>query len=136
MGEGRQVPFGATTHGHRFLAPAVFDVIGFDDYRVKLAHAKVMLDPAERRKLIAEQAAGLAKNAGVTVKDDAGLLDEVAGLVEWPQVLMGRIDAAFMDLPGAVLSTTMRSHQQYFSHEKPDGTIGREPCGERGCQYG
>src|SRR3546814_10420155 len=73
--------FCATTHGHRFLAPAVFDVIGFDDYRVKLAHAKVMLDPAERRKLIAEQAAGLAKNAGVTVKDDAGLLDECAGLV-------------------------------------------------------
>src|SRR3546814_755487 len=63
MGEGRQVPFGATTHGHRFLAPAVFDVIGFDDYRVKLAHAKVMLDPAERRKLIAEQAAGLAKRS-------------------------------------------------------------------------
>src|SRR3546814_17782937 len=77
MGEGRQVPFGATTHGHRFLAPAVFDVIGFDDYRVKLAHAKVMLDPAARRKLIAEQAAGLAKNAGVTVKEAAGLLDEV-----------------------------------------------------------
>src|SRR3546814_14689994 len=105
-----------------------------------------MLDPAERRKLIAEQAAGLAKNAGVTVKDDAGLLDEVAGLVEWPQVLMGRIDAAFMDLPGEVLSTTMRSHQKYFSTEKPDGTladrflvvankIGRASCRERVCQY-
>src|SRR3546814_8369361 len=100
------------------------DVCSSDlDYRVKLAHAKVMLDPAERRKLIAEQAAGLAKNAGVTVKDDAGLLDEVAGLVEWPQVLMGRIDAAFMDLPGEVLSTTMRSHQKYFSTEKPAGTL-------------
>src|SRR3546814_6937626 len=71
MGEGRQVPFGATTHGHRFLAPAVFDVIGFDDYRVKLAHAKVMLDPAERRKLIAEQAAGLAKKERKSTRLDS-----------------------------------------------------------------
>src|SRR3546814_15202484 len=64
MGEGRQVPFGATTPGPRFLAPAVFDVIGFHDYRVQLAHAKVMLDPAEPRPLTAEPAAGLRKNAG------------------------------------------------------------------------
>ncbi|MGE5768405.1 MAG: glycine--tRNA ligase subunit beta, partial [Bacteroidota bacterium] len=64
-----------------------------------------------------------AKGAGVTVKDDAGLLDEVAGLVEWPQVLMGRIGEAFMDLPGEVLSTSMRSHQKYFSTQKADSTL-------------
>src|SRR3546814_18229608 len=112
MGEGRQVPFGAQSRGHRFLAPAAFDIIGFDDYRVKLHGAKVMLDPAERRALIARQAAALASEAGVKVKDDAGLLDEVTGLVEWPQVLMGRVDSAFLDLPAEVLSTSMRSHQK------------------------
>jgi glycyl-tRNA synthetase beta chain len=123
MGEGRQVPFGTTTAGHRFLAPAPFDVISFDDYRVKLSNARVKLDPAERRALIATQAAALAKEAGLQVKEDAGLLDEVTGLVEWPQVLIGRIDAAFMDLPGEVLSTSMRSHQKYFSTEGPDGSL-------------
>jgi glycyl-tRNA synthetase beta chain len=123
MGEGRQVPFGAQSRGHRFLAPAAFDIIAFDDYRVKLHGAKVMLDAAERRQVIADQAAALAKGAGLTVKDDAGLLDEVTGLVEWPQVLMGRIDASFMDLPGVVLSTSMRSHQKYFSTQKPDGSL-------------
>ncbi|MGF1628749.1 MAG: glycine--tRNA ligase subunit beta [Kiloniellaceae bacterium] len=123
MGEERQVPFGTTTAGHRFLAPAPFDVASFDDYRVKLSNAKVKLDPAERREIIAAQAAALAKRAGLSMKDDTGLLDEVTGLVEWPQVLMGRIDAAFMDLPGEVLSTSMRSHQKYFSTERTDGSL-------------
>ena len=123
MGDGRQVAFGAQSRGHRFLAPAAFDVISFDDYRVKLHGAKVILDPAERRGIIAQQAAALAQEAGLRVKDDAGLLDEVTGLVEWPQVLMGRIDAAFMDLPGEVLSTSMRSHQKYFSTQNADGTL-------------
>src|SRR3546814_16662300 len=124
MGEGRQVPFGAQSRGHRFLAPAAFDIIGFDDYRVKLHGAKVMLDPAERRALIARQAAALASEAGVKVKDDSGLLDEVTGLVEWPQVLMGRVDAAFMDLPTEVLSPSMCSHQKYFSTDTPPGQPG------------
>src|SRR3546814_13233392 len=100
------------------------DVCSSDlDYRVKLAHAKVMLDPAERRTLIAEQAAGLAKNAGVTVKEDAGVPDEVAGPVEWPQVLMGRIDDAFMDLPGAVRAPHESSHQNYFLPERQNGQL-------------
>lgn len=123
MGEGRAVAFGNITQGHRFLAPDAFEVSGFADYRQKLAAAKVILDPAERRKTIAEQAAALAKAAGVSVKDDQGLLDEVTGLVEWPQVLIGRIGEAFMDLPGEVLSTSMRSHQKYFSTQKPDGSL-------------
>ena len=123
MGETRRVPFGNTTQGHRFLAPESFDVIGFDDYRVKLSNAKVMLDPAERRAVIAEQAAALTAQAGVRLKDDPGLLDEVSGLVEWPQVLMGRIDETFMDLPAEVLSTSMRSHQKYFSTETAEGQL-------------
>ncbi len=123
MGEGREVAFANTTQGHRFLAPDTFEVSGFADYRAKLAEAKVVLDPAERRATIAEQATALAKKAGVTLKDDAGLLDEVTGLVEWPQVLIGRIDEGFMDLPAEVLSTSMRAHQKYFSTEKPDGSL-------------
>lgn len=123
MGEGREIAFANTTRGHRFLAPEPFEVTGFADYRDKLLNAKVMLDPAERRATIAEQAGALAKSAGVAVKDDPGLLDEVAGLVEWPQVLMGRIDATYMDLPGEVLSTSMRAHQKYFSTETPGGGL-------------
>src|SRR3546814_17022788 len=94
MGEGRQVPIGATTHGHRFLAPAVFDVIGFEDYRVQIANATAMLDPPERRKLIAEPAAGRAKNAGVTVKCADALPTAVDGLLRWPQVRLERLETS------------------------------------------
>jgi glycyl-tRNA synthetase beta chain len=123
MGEGRELRFAATTKGHRFLAPDPIDVTGFADYHDRLLKAKVILDPAARRKIIAEQASALAQKAGVTVKDDPGLLDEVTGLVEWPQVLLGRIDETFMDLPGEVLATSMRSHQKYFSTESADGSL-------------
>ncbi|NIA70221.1 glycine--tRNA ligase subunit beta [Pelagibius litoralis] len=123
MAEGRLVAFGDSTEGHRFLAPQRFAVSDFADYRDKLRSAKVVLDADERRSLIAEQATALAAAEGVTLKGDPGLLDEVAGLVEWPQVLMGRIDEAFMTLPGEVLSTSMRSHQKYFSTETADGNL-------------
>ncbi|MEO3430980.1 glycine--tRNA ligase subunit beta [Pelagibius sp. CAU 1746] len=123
MAEGREVAFGNTTRGHRFLAADAFEVSGFADYRAKLAEAKVVLDPAERRTTIAQQAEALTKGAGIALKADDGLLDEVTGLVEWPQVLIGRIDEGFMDLPAEVLSTTMRAHQKYFSTETPDGSL-------------
>jgi glycyl-tRNA synthetase beta chain len=123
MGEGRRIPFGASTRGHRFLAPETFKVAGFDGYRDKLRGAQVILDSAERREIIAQQAAALAREAGIAVKEDPSLLDEVTGLVEWPQVLMGRIDAAYMDLPAEVLSTSMRSHQKYFSTQSADGSL-------------
>ncbi len=103
------------TVGHRFLAPEPFEVKDFADYQGKLRAAKVMLDAAERKALISERAAKLAGAEGLAVKPDEGLLAEVAGLVEWPVVLMGRIDDAFMDVPGEVLATAMRSHQKYFS---------------------
>ncbi|HIP79853.1 MAG TPA: glycine--tRNA ligase subunit beta, partial [Kiloniellaceae bacterium] len=123
MGEGRRVDFGNTTLGHRFLAPDRFAVTGFADYRDKLLDAKVVLDPAERRATIAKQAGELTTAADVTLKDDPALLDEVTGLVEWPQVLIGRIDGDFMDLPAEVLSTSMRSHQKYFSTETAEDAL-------------
>lgn len=104
-----------TTVGHRFLAPGEIEVKSFADYRAKLKKAKVVLDAGERRQIIAEQAGKLAAAEGLAVKDDPALLDEVAGLVEWPVVLMGRIDQAFMELPSEVLTTAMRTHQKYFA---------------------
>jgi glycyl-tRNA synthetase beta chain len=117
------IPFGAVTRGHRFLAPEAFAVTGFADYRDRLRDGSVVLDAAERKHLIHARAEALAAAEGLRVKADPGLLDEVAGLVEWPEVLIGRLDDAFMDLPPEVLTTAMRGHQKYFSTEKPDGTL-------------
>ncbi len=114
---------GGTTLGHRFLAPDPITVTNFADYEKKLRAAKVMIDPVERRAVIKKQAEKLAAAEGLTLKQDDGLLTEVTGLVEWPVVLMGRIDAAFMDLPPEVLITSMRHHQKYFSLLDKDGDL-------------
>jgi glycyl-tRNA synthetase beta chain len=112
---GGSVPFGDTTRGHRFLAPTSFKVANFEDYRTKLRGAYVVLDAAERRQMILHDAEKTASLDKLKVKPDQGLLEEVAGLVEWPVVLMGSIDPKFMDLPPEVLTTSMRAHQKYFS---------------------
>ena len=117
------ISFGASTRGHRFLAPGEFEVKDFADYKAKLEKAYIILDAAERRKIIEADAAKLAKIAGLVVKDDPALLDEVAGLVEWPVVLMGSIDKEFMDLPPEVLTLSMRSHQKYFAVEDVKGKL-------------
>jgi len=96
-------------------AAQAFTVTSFADYKKKLREHFVMLDAAERRAVIKAEADKLAVAEGLTVKVDEGLLAEVAGLVEWPVVRMGRIDAAFMGLPAEVLATSMRAHQKYFS---------------------
>jgi glycyl-tRNA synthetase beta chain len=121
-GEGG-LSFVAGTHGHRFLAPAEFAVKDFADYKAKLREAYVILDPAERREIIAREAAALAHKEGLTIKDDKALLDEVTGLVEWPVVLIGSIDPQYMDLPPEVLTTSMRAHQKFFALLKPDGGL-------------
>ena len=118
-----EIESGSKTTGHRFLAPKTFAVKGFDDYAAKLRDAKVILDAAERREKILEDAARLADKAGLRLKDDPGLADEVAGLVEWPVTYMGRIDDDFMDLPPEVLTTSMRAHQKYFALESKSGAL-------------
>lgn len=110
---------GNTTFGHRFLAPDAITVNGFDDYAAKLKRAYVVLDPAERRDAIWHDATNMAFASGMEVVEDAGLLAEVAGLVEWPVVLMGRIGDDFLDLPPEVLQTSMREHQKFFSVRNP-----------------
>ena len=110
---------GATTRGHRFLAPDTITVSNFDDYTAKLKRAFVVLDPAERRDAIWHDATNMAFANGLEVVEDAGLLAEVAGLVEWPVVLMGRIGDDFLDLPPEVLQTSMKEHQKFFSVRDP-----------------
>ncbi len=118
-----EIPCGKTTCGHRFLAPDPFEVDGFADYANKLRHTFVVLDREDRKAYIAEHAVAAAKAEGLTLRDDPGLLDEVTGLVEWPVVMTGRIDDAFMDVPDEVLITSMRSHQKYFSLLNADGSL-------------
>ncbi|HLS69077.1 MAG TPA: glycine--tRNA ligase subunit beta [Kiloniellales bacterium] len=118
-----RLAFTGRTQGHRFLAPSGFSVSGFDDYRIKLRQAYVILDARERRKIIQEQCEALAQEASLTVQADPALLDEVTGLVEWPCALLGRIAPELMSLPPEVLITSMRSHQRYFSTRTPDGEL-------------
>jgi glycyl-tRNA synthetase beta chain len=103
------------TTGHRFLAPGWFEVRDFADYKAKLRNAKVIIDQAERRQVISDEARRLATTEGLRLRDDEGLLEEVTGLVEWPVPMLGSIDPEFMDVPPEVLITAMRAHQKYFS---------------------
>ncbi len=110
---------GNTTQGHRFMAPGALTIRSFEDYEKQLKAAHVILSPQERKDHIWADATNLAFAAGLEVVSDPGLLDEVAGLVEWPVVLMGRIDDAFLDLPPEVLRTSMKEHQKFFSVRNP-----------------
>jgi len=106
---------GNTTYGHRFLSPDSILVNNFDDYTSKLKLAHVVLDAQERADAIWNDATNQAFATGFEVVEDAGLLAEVAGLVEWPVVLMGEIGEDFLGLPAEVLQTSMREHQKFFS---------------------
>jgi glycyl-tRNA synthetase beta chain len=103
------------TEGHRFMAPGAVTVASVAGWREALAARNVVLGAADRRAAIATGIASLAAAQGLIVAPDDGLLDEVAGLVEWPVPLLGRIDAAFMDLPAEVMQVSMRVNQRYFA---------------------
>ena len=109
------------TEGHRFLAPGVMSVASCAEWREALRDRFVSVDAAERRRMIWDGVTRLAAAPGLTVLDDPGLLDEVAGLVEWPVPLLGTIDAAYMDLPPEVMQVSMRVNQRYFATRDPDG---------------
>jgi glycyl-tRNA synthetase beta chain len=105
---------GDTTRGHRFLAPQAFRARHFEDYVTRLEKAKVVLDPARRKEIIATDAKHLAFAQGFELVEDQALLDEVAGLVEWPVPLMGSFDAEFLALPPEVIRATIRINQKCF----------------------
>ena len=113
------VRVGDTTYGHRFMAPDPISVTGFEDYQAKLKRAFVLLDAQERKEAIWQEASNQAFAVGLDLVDDRGLLSEVAGLVEWPVVLMGKIDTQFLSLPAEVLQTSMKEHQKFFSLRNP-----------------
>lgn len=112
-----------TTTGHRFLSPNTIEVNNFADYQDKLTKANVVLDAAQRKATILQQAQELAQSKGYTLIEDASLLDETAGLAEYPVVLHGNIDNQFMDVPKEVLITSMKSHQKYFSALDKQGNL-------------
>ena len=113
------IAFGDTTAGHRFMAPDRFGVRSFEEYADRLKRAHVILDATERADHIWVEAHNLAFAQGLQVVEDKGLLAEVAGLVEWPCVLMGDIGADFLGLPPEVLQTSMKEHQKFFSVRNP-----------------
>jgi len=113
------VPCGRTTSGHRFHAPAPFEVRRFEDYEQKLRAARVIVRRDERKDLILQEARTLCAAQNLELVEDPGLLEEVAGLAEWPVVLLGQMDSAFLDLPGEVIRLTMRTHQKYFAVRDP-----------------
>jgi glycyl-tRNA synthetase beta chain len=110
---------GQTTEGHRFMGSGAFDVTSFEDYETRLRRHHVVLSPQTRAETIWHEATNMAFAQGLEVVEDKGLLREVAGLVEWPVVLMGEIDQDFLELPAEVLQTSMKEHQKFFSVRNP-----------------
>jgi glycyl-tRNA synthetase beta chain len=124
--DGEVVPFtfagvesGNTTRGHRFLSSGTLAVRRFEDYEAALKKAHVILDAEERKAIIFEGVKSAAFVHGLDMIPDEGLLNEVAGLAEWPVVLVGAIPQEFMDVPAEILQTSMRTHQKYFSLRDP-----------------
>ena len=105
---------GNVTHGHRFMAPAGDLRAAIRRLRARAGKAKVVLDPARRRDIILHDARDLALAQGLELVEDEALLNEVAGLVEWPVVLIGEFDAAFLDIPPEVIRATIRANQKCF----------------------
>ncbi|HYC73799.1 glycine--tRNA ligase subunit beta [Brevundimonas sp.] len=125
--DGHVVPFeidgvasGDTTEGHRFLGSGQpFAVKDFTDYRHKLERERVLLDVADRKLRILEAAQKVCHDRGLALVDDDGLLDEVAGLAEWPTPILGDMDPQFLDLPPEVVQLSMKTHQKYFAVRDP-----------------
>lgn len=114
------VTSGNTTEGHRRLGRGPFTIKDFADYKETLeTKGHVILAAADRKAIILKDAEAACKKAGLELVDDPGLLDEVAGLAEWPVVILGDMDPSFLKLPGEVIRLSMRAHQKYFAVRDP-----------------
>ncbi len=109
------------TEGHRFHAPGPIAVASCAEWQRALAERYVLVDATERSRRIARGLDAEATAKGLSVVDDPGLLDELAGLIEWPVPLLGRIDPAYMDLPPEVMQVSMRVNQRYFALRTENG---------------
>ena len=114
---------GDLTRGHRFMSPVPFRTRRFDDYVTGLESHRVVLDAGRRRDIISHDARDLAFAQGLEVVEDDALLDEVAGLVEWPVVLMGAFDESFLAIPPEVVRATIRANQKCFVLRGADGAL-------------
>jgi len=138
--DGAVVPFdidgiasGDVTEGHRFMGSGQpFAVRDFADYRAKLEREHVLLDATDRRLKILEAARAVCQARGLELVDDDGLLDEVAGLAEWPTPILGEMDPAFLDLPPEVVRLSMKVHQKYFAVSLPSQSGGSTAEGGEG----
>ena len=119
------VASGDTTYGHRFMAPEPIKARRFDDYAAALQKAKVVLDIDRRKQIILADAKNLAFAQGLELIEDEGLLEEVAGLVEWPVVLLGTFEKDFLDIPPEVIRATIRANQKCFVLQHATRTRGR-----------
>ena len=114
---------GDVTFGHRFMAPEPIKVRRYEDYADALQKAKVVLDLDRRKAIILADAKNLAFVHGLELVEDEGLLEEVAGLVEWPVPLIGAFDADFLDLPPEVIRATIRANQKCFVLKDAEGKL-------------
>jgi len=121
--QSNQLTSGQTTYGHRFLAPDAIRVRRFDDYVQALEKARVVLDIDRRKEIIRTDADHLAFAQGLTVIHDDGLLEEVAGLVEWPVVMMGSFDPRYLAVPEEVIIATIRANQKCFCLRDASGKL-------------
>ncbi|MFC6495212.1 glycine--tRNA ligase subunit beta [Ancylobacter dichloromethanicus] len=110
---------GDTTRGHRFLSEGTIRVRRLEDWMAKLEAAFVVVDRERRKDIILADAKDLALAQGLELVEDAGLLEEIAGLVEWPVALMGSFDPAFLDVPDEVIRATIRANQKCFVLRNP-----------------
>lgn len=111
------------TYGHRFMAPGLLEISSFQDYKDKMQENYVVLSSEERRRIILKQIEEISNRLKLKAVLDEGLLNEVIGLVEYPNILLGKIDQQFTHLPKEVLVTAMRVHQRYFYLEDEQGEI-------------
>ncbi|MCC8931151.1 glycine--tRNA ligase subunit beta [Rhizobium sp. 'Codium 1'] len=102
------------TYGHRFHAPEAITVKRFDDYVTNLERAKVILDAERRKDMILHDARDIAFANGLELVEDEGLLEEVSGLVEWPQVLLGTFEEDYLSIPAEIIRLTIKTNQKCF----------------------
>ena len=117
---------GNATRGHRFLGSAVIRVRNFLDYEKKLRENGVIIRPARRQERIARELEAFAKRGNYRIHEDPDLCKLVAYLNEYPTVIQGDFDPAFLRLPDEILITVMRDHQKYFALEKKNGELAHQ----------